>query len=236
MLKISRHCIWISWPTKRAMNDEHIHPVIRLLRENLKFWELPIVTHLSETDHDPFEILISTLLSLRTKDEVTAVATARLFRLAQSPAEMLQLPEAAIIEAIYPVGFYHNKTRTIHYICRELIDRYRGRVPDEIDELLTLKGVGRKTANLVVSLGFGKPAICVDTHVHRISNRLGYVSTKTPEQTEQALRSKLPMPYWMDYNTLMVAFGRHICRPISPRCSRCPVFGCCDRENVTKSR
>ena len=218
------------------MNDDHIHPIIRLLEENLKSWELPIVTHLSETDHDPFEILISTLLSLRTKDEVTAVATSRLFRLAQSPAEMLKLPEADILKAIYPVGFYRNKPKTIHHICRELIDRYDARVPDEIDALLTLKGVGRKTANLVVSLGFGKPAICVDTHVHRISNRLGYVSTKTPEQTEQALRLKLPAPYWMNYNTLMVAFGRHICRPLSPLCSRCPVFVYCDRKNVNKSR
>ena len=218
------------------MNDDHIHPIIRLLEENLKSWELPIVTHLSETDHDPFEILISTLLSLRTKDEVTAVATARLFRLAQSPAEMLKLPEADIIKAIYPVGFYRNKARTIHHICRELIDRYDARVPDDIDALLTLKGVGRKTANLVVSLGFGKPAICVDTHVHRISNRLGYVSTKTPEQTEQALRLKLPVPYWTKYNTLMVAFGRHICRPVSPLCSRCPVFAYCERKNVGKSR
>ena len=218
------------------MNDDHIHPVIDLLQENLKLWELPIVTHLSETDHNPFEILISTLLSLRTKDEVTAVATARLFRLAQSPTEMLKLPEAVIIKAIYPVGFYRNKTKTIHLICRELIDRYHERVPDEIDELLTLKGVGRKTANLVVSLGYGKPAVCVDTHVHRISNRLGYVSTKTPEQTEQALRLKLPVPYWTNYNTLMVAFGRHVCRPVSPLCSRCPVFGYCDRKNVGKSR
>ena len=218
------------------MDDDHIHPIIRLLQENLTLWELPIVTHLSETDHDPFEILVSTLLSLRTKDEVTAVATSRLFRLAQSPAEMLKLPEADILKAIYPVGFYRNKTKTIHHICRELIDRYDARVPDEIDALLTLKGVGRKTANLVVSLGFGKPAICVDTHVHRISNRLGYVSTKTPEQTEQALRLKLPLPYWTDYNTLMVAFGRHICRPISPLCSRCPVFDYCDRKNVNKSR
>jgi endonuclease-3 len=185
---------------------------------------------------DPFKILISTLLSLRTKDETTAAATARLFGLAQSPAEMLQLPEAVISAAIYPVGFYRNKARTIHAVCRELIERHRAHVPDTLEELLALKGVGRKTANLVISLGYGRPAICVDTHVHRISNRLGYVVTKTPEQTEQALRLKLPAPYWALYNTLLVAFGQHVCRPVSPFCSRCTVSAYCDRKNIGKSR
>jgi endonuclease III len=218
------------------MNDVDIHPIIGLLRENLKSWETPIVTYLAETDHDPFEILISTLLSLRTKDEVTAEATARLFRLAASPEGMLQLPAETISKAIYPVGFYRNKARTIQHVCRELIDRFQSRVPQTLEELLSLKGVGRKTANLVLALGYGKPAICVDTHVHRISNRLGYVSTKTPEQTEQALSVKLPHQYWLIYNTLMVAFGRRICRPVSPLCSRCPVSLYCDRENVNKSR
>jgi endonuclease-3 len=149
---------------------------------------------------------------------------------------MVQLPEAAVIKAIYPVGFYRNKARTIHHICRELIDRHHGRVPDNLEALLALKGVGRKTANLVVSLGYGRPAICVDTHVHRISNRLGYIATNTPEKTEQALRSKLPAPYWTIYNTLLVAFGQKICRPVSPFCSRCPVRSYCDRINVGKSR
>jgi endonuclease-3 len=218
------------------MNDEQIHPVIARLQENLKQWDIPIVSHLAEMGEDPFKILISTLLSLRTKDETTTAATARLFSLARSPREMLQLSEAAIIKAIYPVGFYRNKAKTIHHICRELIDRYHARVPDHLEALLALKGVGRKTANLVISLGFGRPAICVDTHVHRISNRLGYVATKTPEQTEKALRSKLPVRYWRDYNTLLVAFGQQICRPVSPFCSRCPVSGYCDRINVGKSR
>jgi endonuclease-3 len=236
MLKTSPRCIWISWPTKRVMNDEHIHQIVARLQENLKNWDMPVVSHLAEMGEDPFKILISTLLSLRTKDETTTAATARLFGLARSPAEMLQLPEAVIIEAIYPVGFYRNKARTIHHICRELIDRHHARVPDNLEALLSLKGVGRKTANLVVSLGYGSPAICVDTHVHRISNRLGYVDTKTPEQTEQALRSKLPVRYWRDYNTLLVAFGQQICRPVSPFCSRCPVSGYCDRKNVGRGR
>jgi endonuclease-3 len=218
------------------MNDEQIHQIVARLQENLKNWDMPVVSHLAEMGQDPFKILISTLLSLRTKDETTTGATARLFRLARSPAEMLQLPEAVIIEAIYPVGFYRNKAGTIHDICRELIDRHHARVPDTLEELLALKGVGRKTANLVVSLGYGRPAICVDTHVHRISNRLGYVNTKTPEQTEQALRLKLPVRYWRDYNTLLVAFGQHICRPVSPFCSCCPVRSYCDRKNIGKSR
>ncbi|MDO9559815.1 MAG: endonuclease III [Syntrophales bacterium] len=218
------------------MNDENIHQIVARLQENLRNWDMPVVSHLAEMGADPFKILISTLLSLRTKDETTTAAAARLFRLAQSPAEMLQLPEAVIIEAIYPVGFYRNKAGTIHDICRELINRHQARVPDTLEELLALKGVGRKTANLVVSLGYGRPAICVDTHVHRISNRLGYVATNTPEKTEDALSSKLPAPYWTLYNTLMVAFGQHVCRPVSPFCSRCPVRSYCDRINVGKSR
>jgi endonuclease-3 len=218
------------------MNDEQIHPIIARLQENLNNWDMPVVSHLAEMGENPFKILISTLLSLRTKDETTTAATARLFSLVRSPEEMVQLPEAAVIKAIYPVGFYRNKARTIHHICRELIDRHHGRVPDNLEALLALKGVGRKTANLVVSLGYGRPAICVDTHVHRISNRLGYIATNTPEKTEQALRSKLPAPYWTIYNTLLVAFGQKICRPVSPFCSRCPVRSYCDRINVGKSR
>ena len=218
------------------MNDDHIHQIVARLQGNLKNWDMPVVSHLAEMGEDPFKILISTLLSLRTKDETTTAATVRLFRLARSPEEMVQLPEAAIIEAIYPVGFYRNKARTIHYICRELINRHQARVPDTLEGLLALKGVGRKTANLVVSLGYGRPAICVDTHVHRISNRLGYVATNTPEKTEKALRSKLPAPYWTLYNTLLVAFGQHVCRPVSPFCSRCTVRSYCDRINVGKSR
>ncbi|MDI6777014.1 MAG: endonuclease III [Syntrophales bacterium] len=216
------------------MNDQDITDVIHLLRKAR--WELPIVSYLAKEERGPFPILISTILSLRTKDEVTAAATERLFVLASTPEEMLKLPEKEIIRTIYPCGFYRNKARTIIHICQELIDRFDARVPDTIDELLTLKGVGRKTANLVVSLGYRKDGICVDTHVHRISNRIGYVRTKTPEQTEYALREKLPSEYWPIYNTLMVAFGRNICRPISPLCGSCPVAGYCDRVGVTRSR
>ena len=175
-------------------------------------------------------------LSLRTKDEVTAIAAEHLLALAKTPEEMLKLSEGKIIKAIYPVGFYRIKAKTILHISKELIDRFHSRVSDTIEQLLTLKGVGRKTANLVVALGYNKEGLCVDTHVHRISNRLGYVKTKTPDDTEFALRDKLPSKYWLRYNTLMVAFGRHICVPLSPFCSRCLVFAYCDRVNVVRSR
>jgi endonuclease III len=218
------------------MDDRNMAEIIRLLELELGKRELPIVTQLAEEHRDPFEILISTLLSLRTKDEVTAVATKRLFTLASTPAEMLRLSEAEIQKAIYPVGFYRNKAETIRHVCRELIERFQSGVPDSIEALLTLKGVGRKTANLVVSLGFNGAGLCVDTHVHRISNRIGYVRTKSPEETEFALRAKLSPEHWSRYNTLLVAFGRNTCRPVSPLCSHCPVEVYCDRIGVTKSR
>ena len=218
------------------MDDRHMAEIIRLLERELKKRELPIVSQLAEERRDPFKILISTLLSLRTKDEVTAAATERLFALASTPQEMLRLSEEKIRKAIYPVGFYRTKAETVRRVCRDLLDRFHAQVPDTIDQLLTLKGVGRKTANLVVALGFHGEGLCVDTHVHRISNRLGYVRTKTPEETEFALREKLPRKYWLRYNTLLVAFGRNTCRPISPFCSTCPVAVYCDRVGVTTSR
>jgi endonuclease-3 len=218
------------------MDDRHMAEIIRLLEGELENRALPIVSRLADERRDPFEILISTILSLRTKDEVTEVASERLFALASTPKEMIALSGEEIRRAIYPVGFYRTKAETILHVCRELIDRFHSRVPDTLDALLTLKGVGRKTANLVVSLGFGGAGLCVDTHVHRISNRLGYVRTKTPEETEFALRAKLPPPYWLRYNTLLVAFGRNTCRPISPLCSGCPVAVHCDRTGVKKSR
>ena len=218
------------------MNDGHIEEIISILGGELEKRELPIVSHLAKEKRNPFVILISTLLSLRTKDEVTSEATKRLFSLASTPQEMLQLSPEIIAKTIYPVGFYKNKAKTILAACRELIDRYNSLVPDTMEQLLAIKGVGRKTANLVLTLGFNKEGICVDTHVHRISNRLGYVRTGAPEQTEFALREKLPHKYWLDYNTLLVAFGRHVCRPVSPLCGSCPVSNYCDRVGVTKSR
>ncbi len=218
------------------MKDKDIGKIIGLIESELAGRELPIVTLLAEEKSDPFKILVSTLLSLRTKDEVTALATERLFSLAKTPEEMAKLTKETIQQAIYPVGFYRNKSETILEVCHTLMERYNSRVPDSIDELLTMRGVGRKTANLVVALGFNGPGICVDIHVHRISNRLGFVETKTPAETERVLREKLPTQYWIKYNTLMVSFGRNICRPVSPMCSLCPVFDFCKRTGVKKSR
>jgi endonuclease-3 len=218
------------------MQDARIHNIIKILKKELTVGTMPIVSHLAENQRDPFVILISTLLSLRTKDEVTAEATDRLFALASTPEEMLTVSVDKIAKTIFPVGFYRVKAKNIHHVCRELIDRFDSKVPDNLDDLLSLKGVGRKTANLVVSLAYGKDAICVDTHVHRISNRLGYVKTKTPDETELALREKLPRRHWIIYNTIMVAFGRKTCKPVSPLCSQCPVKEYCDRINVTVSR
>jgi len=181
-------------------------------------------------------VLIACLLSLRTKDETTGPAAARLFALADTPATMGRLTPRRIERAIFPVGFYRTKSRVILGICADLLARYGGRVPDRIDDLLTLKGVGRKTANLVVTMGFGKPGICVDIHVHRISNRWGFIRTRTPEESERALRSRLPRRYWIGYNDLLVAFGQNICQPVSPHCSTCPLADACPRVGVTRSR
>jgi endonuclease-3 len=155
---------------------------------------------------------------------------------ADTPAALLRLTPRAIEKLIYPVGFYGTKARVIRGLCRDILERFGGRVPDTIDDLLTLKGVGRKTANLVVTIGFGKPGICVDTHVHRISNRLGYVRTKTPDETEMALRATLPRRYWIGYNDLLVSFGQNVCAPVSPKCSTCPVTDLCPKVGVTSRR
>ena len=185
---------------------------------------------------DPFRVLIACILSLRTQDTTTGPAAQRLFALADTPKDLLTFSPRVIERAIYPVGFYRTKTRVVLGIARDLLERFAGRVPDDIDALLTLNGVGRKTANLVVTMGYNKPGICVDTHVHRISNRLGYVRTRSPEETEMALRAKLPRRFWIDYNDLLVGFGQNVCTPISPHCSRCPVRALCRRAGVTSSR
>lgn len=215
------------------IDNRTIHRVIRRLRRVVRQWEVPVVGHYRE---DPFTTLISCLLSLRTKDETTRAASQRLFRLARTPAAMQQLSTRTIERAIYPVGFYRTKARTLRAVCRTLLERYQGRVPDDLEELLTINGVGRKTANLVVTLAFHKDGICVDTHVHRISNRWGYVRTKTPGETEMALRRKLPRRYWQIYNDLLVTFGQHLCHPTSPWCSRCPLEHLCPKRGVAHAR
>jgi endonuclease-3 len=213
-----------------------IDAIVSILSKKRDEWELPIVSEIAANNPDPFRILISTILSLRTKDEVTRDASKRLYALADTPETMMRLSVEEIEKAIFPVGFYHNKAANIIEICRTLVEKYGGKVPDDLDELLTMRGVGRKTANLVVTIGYGKPGICVDTHVHRISNRLGYVSTSSPNETEFALREKLPEKYWIDYNDLLVTFGQNLCKPISPLCSQCPIHDHCMRVGVTVHR
>lgn len=185
---------------------------------------------------EPFLILISCLLSLRTRDTVSFPASVRLFEHAQTPEAMLQISKPEIAKIIYPVGFYRNKARTIHAVCRMLLDEFEGTVPKTEAELLSLPGVGRKTANLVLGCAFGIPALCVDTHVHRISNRLGLVATVTPEETEMALKEVVPQEHWIEFNRLLVMWGQNICVPISPLCSRCPLLPICPQVGVVKSR
>jgi len=189
-----------------------------------------------ENGPDPFRILIGCLISLRTKDEVTYPATERLFERASTVREMTRLREATIAGLIYPAGFYRRKASQIKAICRALIERHEGQVPDEMDALLALPGVGRKTANLVLTLGFDKPGICVDVHVHRITNRLRWVRTDHPDDTEQALRAVLPRRYWTPINEILVRHGQQVCKPVSPICSDCDVWQDCPRQGVTRSR
>ena len=219
-----------------AMDQEFIHTFVAILREEYQKWRRPAVTVVAEEGRNPFKVLVSCIISLRTKDEVTALASARLFDRAETPAAMQNLSVEEIASLIYPAGFYRNKAQQIRDISRSLVADYGGSVPDDIDELLLFKGVGRKTANLVLTLGFDKPGICVDTHVHRICNRWGYVATKTPDQTEMCLRSKLPGNYWIEINDLLVAFGQNHCFPVSPRCSDCCLAFRCPRIGVLKSR
>ena len=218
------------------MRDADIHAVVAQVKKTIRRWKEPILGVVARETRDPFRILIACLLSLRTKDQTTAEASQRLFRLADTPEHMRTLSLRTIEKAIYPVGFYKNKAKQIRAICQSLLRDFGGQVPDTIEELLTLKGVGRKTANLVVTVGYRKPGICVDIHVHRISNRWGYVQTRTPEETEHALRHKLPAKYWITFNDWLVPFGQHLCRPISPFCSHCPVSQYCKKVGVRTSR
>ena len=183
--------------------------------------------HLMDTFNDPYLVLIGCILSLRTNDRTTYPATLRMLELAKTPHEMKDVDVDDLAKAIYPVGFYENKAKQIIELSRQIDEELCGKVPDEIEDLCKFKGVGRKTANLVLARGFNKPAICVDVHVHRIFNRLGYVKTKNPEETEFALRKKLPEKYWIDINTLIVTHGQNVCKPIKPNCSVCPIEHYC---------
>lgn len=184
---------------------------------------------LMDSFKDPYLVLIACILSLRTNDRTTYPATLRMLELAKTPQDMMNVEEDELAKAIYPVGFYKNKAGQIIELSKLIVEKNDGKVPDSIDELCKFRGVGRKTANLVMTLGFGEPAICVDVHVHRIFNRLGYIKTKNPEETEFALRENLPVKYWVPINTLMVTHGQNVCKPINPKCNVCPIAEFCDK-------
>lgn len=217
-------------------SDFPIDKVMAILEREMPRFTQPLIEGMGDEHQTPFRILIATILSLRTKDTLTAVVAPRLFAQADTPRTMLALGEQRIAELIYPVGFYRTKARTIMTICERLLADFDGQVPAELDQLLALPGVGRKTANLVVTMGFGRPGICVDTHVHRITNRWGYVHTRSPDETELVLRQQLPGRFWIPINGLLVTLGQNICHPTSPRCSECPVAEYCARVGVTRSR
>ncbi len=219
------------------MELRDIPAAVRILKEEYKRFKTPYVTEVAaELRKDPFRVLVSCILSLRTQDATTREASVRLFSIASTPGELARLTRRVIEKAIYPVGFYRVKAGVLKDLSTELVKNRGSRVPDTIEGLLELKGVGRKTANLVVTMGYGKPGICVDTHVHRITNRWGFVSTRTPEKTEFALRERLPKRYWIVINDLLVAYGQNVCRPISPLCSACRLSAYCERVGVKRRR
>jgi endonuclease-3 len=223
-------------PSEKDLKNRAIS-IIKILRVATKNMTKPAATQIVEQfGRDPYLILISCILSLRTRDTVSLPASLKLFELAKTPEEMVALSVKQIEQAIHTVGFYRTKARTIHSISAILIEQFASKVPSTEQELMSLKGVGPKTTSLVLSEGFQIPAICVDTHVHRISNRLGLVKTKKPAETEKALKEVLPKHYWSEFNALLVMWGQNICVPISPFCSRCPVFDLCPRKGVTSSR
>jgi endonuclease III len=219
------------------MDTATLEKALRILKREIRKWQVPVVSVIAEGAADrPFETLISTILSLRTKDAVTAQASRRLLERAPTVRDMATLTEREIEKLIYPVGFYRTKARSLLKTCRILLEEHGGHVPREMDALLKLPGVGRKTANLVLTVGYNDWGICVDTHVHRITNLWGYVATKTPEQTEFALRELLPKKYWKTYNDILVTFGQNLCVPVSPWCSRCPIQPLCPKVGLRRHR
>ena len=209
---------------------------MKILTSYLRGEKDPAVSEVAKRTQNPFKVLVSTIISLRTKDDVTHQASKRLFEKASSPEALRRLPEERIARLIYPAGFYNTKAKHLKQIAEILVEDYDGRVPSDMDTLLRLPGVGRKTANLVRNEGYGLPGICVDTHVHRISNRLGWVTTKTPGETEKALEQVLPGEYWITINGLLVSFGQRICKPLSPHCSLCPIQIYCRKRGVARHR
>jgi len=221
-------------PYAKTLNFDEL--MERLFQEIHSYHHVPLINQIKKEREYPFRVLISTVLSSRTKDEVTARASEKLFLKAPNPQKLSRLSEEEIIGLIYPVGFYRIKAKNIKSIANILLQEYNGMVPNKLDHLLQFPGVGRKTANLVLGIAFKIDAITVDTHVHRISNRLGIVKTEIPGETEQDLQMILPKKYWISFNTYLVAHGQSICKPISPLCSQCNIFQYCQRIGVIKSR
>lgn len=219
---------------KHSITDfEYVNSI---LAESYHSHRTPSVTLIANTKKTPFHVLVSTMISARTKDQVTLEASKRIFALANSAGALAKLSIKQIEDAIYPAGFYKTKAVRIHDTSQIILEKFNGKIPSTIEELVKLPGVGRKTANLVIILGFNKDGICVDTHVHRISNRFGWVKTNSPEQTEFALREFLPLEYWRTINDYLVSYGQMVCRPISPICSKCKLVNICPKLNVVKSR
>ena len=217
------------------MNAASITTIMRRIERQAQEFDDSLATE-DTTNGDPFRVLVSCLLSQRTKEETTTIAARRLFAVAATIDHLSELSEDHIATLIYPVGFWKTKARRIAALTATLRDRHGGTVPSTMEELLSLPGVGRKTANLVLSVAFNTPAICVDTHVHRIMNRLGFISTGSPEQSEYALRETLPVPLWKSVNYLLVLFGRNVCTPVSPKCSQCSVDDLCGKVAVGRHR
>lgn len=225
---------WFPYGKEEAVSV--LSRIVAPVRKAVKKETDPSVTQIAKSTRSPFRVLVSTVISARTKDEVTSEASRRLFDIADTPEKMAKAGVDRMEKAIYPAGFYKVKARAIRNLSAMLLSDFEGKVPRTIEELVTLPGVGRKTANLVVSLGFGLPAICVDTHVHKVTNRIGVIRTKNPEETEYALREVLPVKHWIEINDLLVMYGKAVCTPVSPRCSACAISGLCRRAGVLKSR
>ncbi len=214
------------------MRVDDIHKVIEILQEHYDRWQAPVVTLVAQHTNDPFRVLVCALLSTRTRDETTAKVCEKLFKRVKCIEDLIEIPLHELEELIYPVGFYRNKAKQLKELARILIEKYNGKIPHSLEELTSLPGVGRKVANLVLADGYNVPAICVDTHVHRITNRWCLVKTKTPYETEKELMKKLPRKYWIVINRLLVAFGQRICTPQRPRCDICPVEEFCEKCSV----
>lgn len=218
------------------INKNNISQAITAVKKAVAKYDAPVLERFNQSLNDPYWVLISCILSLRAKDETTEKVSRALYNEAPTPRQVLGIPLERMEKIVHRSGFYRVKARNVLDITRVILEKYGGKVPDEIDELLSIKGVGRKTANLVVTVAYNKPGICVDTHVHKICNRWGYVRTKTADETEMRLREILPLKYWIKFNMWLVLFGQNVCLSVSPLCSGCPLSGMCPKIGVVKHR